>query len=471
MSETTWTANKANGVIIDADLIRRYDSAGPRYTSYPTAPQFHENYTAHDYRENVRDSNGDPIPRPLSLYFHLPFCAHVCFYCACTKIITANRSRADEYTDNLIREMQLHAKLFDQDRYVSQIHWGGGTPTYLRAELMTRLMDEIRRNFRLEDDTSDEYSIEIDPREAKPETIGLLRQLGFNRISVGVQDFDPLVQTAVNRLQSYEETAAIIHAARDWGYRSVSVDLIYGLPFQNVTSFTRTLDKILELAPDRIAAFNYAHLPHRFKSQRHIKEDTLPSAKEKLALFKQTIEYLTSAGYVYIGMDHFALPNDDLAVAQHNGVLHRNFQGYTAHGDCDIVGMGMSAIGTMGDSYYQNVRAIDTYYKYLTENRMPVFRGFQLNPEDLLRRDIIMSLICNFSVNIRDLERKYGFRFHDFFKHEMRQLNTMQDDGIVALRDDSITITPLGRLLVRNVCMVFDAYLGQNQTTSFSRTI
>lgn len=471
MSESTQSSAETGGVIFDAGLIRRYDSAGPRYTSYPTAPQFHEGYTEHDYRENVQDSNGDLIPRPLSLYFHLPFCAHVCFYCACTKIITANRSRADEYTDNLIREMHLHAKLFDQDRYVSQIHWGGGTPTYLRSELMTRLMHEIRHSFQLESDASGEYSIEIDPREARPETIGLLRRLGFNRLSVGVQDFDPLVQTAVNRLQSYDETAAVIHAARDWGYRSISVDLIYGLPYQSVTSFTRTLDKVLELAPDRIAAFNYAHLPHRFKSQRRIDEKTLPSAEEKLALFKQIIDYLTSAGYVYIGMDHFALPDDDLALAQRNGVLHRNFQGYTTHGDCDIVGMGMSAIGTMGDSYYQNVREIDEYYSHLAEDRIPIFRGLQLDTEDLLRRDIIMALICNFRVEFGGLERKYGFRFHDFFKNELQQLDAMQDDGLIEINDDSLVVTPLGRLLVRNICMIFDAYLTQNQISTFSRTI
>ena len=471
MNESTKASAGVNNVIFDADLIRRYDNAGPRYTSYPTAPQFHEGYTEHDYRINVHDSNGDPIPRPLSLYFHLPFCAHICFYCACTKIITANRSRAYEYTDNLIREMHLHADLFDQDRYVSQIHWGGGTPTYLSPELMTRLVHEIQNSFMLEDDESGEYSIEIDPREAKPETIGFLRQLGFNRISVGVQDFDPLVQTAVNRLQSYEETAAIIHAARDHDYRSVSVDLIYGLPYQSVTSFTRTLDKILELAPDRIATFNYAHLPNLFKNQRRIDAKTLPTAEEKLALFRQIIEYLTSAGYVYIGLDHFALPDDDLAVAQRNGVLQRNFQGYTTHGDCDIVGMGMSAIGTMGDSYYQNVREIDVYYNHLAENRIPIFRGFQLQPEDLLRKEIIMALICNFRVDFEDLERKYGFRFSDFFRKELQQLESMQDDGLIEITDNSIVVTPLGRLLVRNVCMVFDIYLTRNYTPTFSRTI
>jgi len=367
--------------------------------------------------------------------------------------------------------MQLHAKLFDRDRYVSQIHWGGGTPTFLRTELMSRLVNEIRQCFKLEDDATGEYSIEIDPREAKPETISLLRRLGFNRLSVGIQDFDPLVQSAINRLQSYEETAAIVHAAREWGYRSVSVDLIYGLPYQGVTNFTRTLDKVLELAPDRIAAFNYAHLPQRFKSQRRIDEKTLPTAEEKLALFKQTIEHLTDAGYVYIGMDHFALPDDALAVAQKNGLLHRNFQGYTTHGDCDIVGMGMSAIGTMGDSYYQNVREIDTYYKYLTENEIPIFRGFQLQPEDLLRREIIMALTCNFRVDFQGLERKYGFSFPDFFRKELQQLDSMQDDGLIKINNDSIIVTPLGRLMVRNVCMIFDAYLGQHKTSSFSRTI
>ncbi|MDZ7737066.1 MAG: oxygen-independent coproporphyrinogen III oxidase [Gammaproteobacteria bacterium] len=471
MIETASSSTANSDVIFDEDLIRRYDIAGPRYTSYPTAPQFHENYNERCYRDNVHDSNGDLIPRPLSLYFHLPFCAHVCFYCACTKIITANRSRADAYVDYLVRELHMHAKLFDEDRHVSQIHWGGGTPTYLRPESITRLMTETRRSFRMEGDDTGEYSIEIDPREASAETISLLRRLGFNRLSVGIQDFDPLVQTAVNRLQSYEDTAAVIHAARDWGFRSVSVDLIYGLPHQSVAGFSRTLDRTLELEPDRIAAFNYAHLPHRFKSQRRIDDSKLPTAEQKLALFGQTVEQLTAAGYVYIGMDHFARPDDELAVAQREGLLHRNFQGYTTHGDCDLVGIGMSSIGIMGDSYHQNVRDLEEYYRRIDAGRIPIFRGFQLCPEDLLRRDIIMSLMCNFRVEFDHLERKYGFRFTDFFATELQKLDDMQEDGLLQINENGIIINPLGRLMVRNICMVFDTYLEQNQNTVFSRTI
>ncbi|MEX2523841.1 MAG: oxygen-independent coproporphyrinogen III oxidase [Gammaproteobacteria bacterium] len=460
-----------NSVLFDSVLLRRYDVAGPRYTSYPTAPRFHEGYNEQHYRENVRESNGFPIPRPLSLYFHLPFCAHVCFYCACNKIITANRGRAETYVDYLIRELRMHAGLFDADRFVNQIHWGGGTPTFLRPSLMTRLMKEIRDSFRLENDDAGEYSIEIDPREATAETIGLLRDLGFNRLSVGIQDFNPLVQAAVNRLQSFEETAEVIHAARDAGFRSVGVDLIYGLPYQTVPDFSRTLDKVLELNPDRIAAFNYAHLPGHFKSQRQIDELTLPSAEIKLDLLRQIIDQLTQAGYDYIGMDHFARPHDDLAVARREGVLHRNFQGYTTRGDCDLIGLGISSIGMMGESYQQNVRSLNEYYQYIDAGRIPIFRGYQLSLEDQLRRDIIMSLICNFRLEFDNLERRYGFDFNHYFAKELRQMAIMQDDGLLRLSDDSIEVTPAGRLLIRNICMVFDAYVQQNQNGGFSRTI
>jgi len=460
-----------NCVLFDRELIRRYDVAGPRYTSYPTAPHFHEGYNEHHYRENVRESNDLPIPRPLSLYVHLPFCAHVCFYCACNKIITANRTRADAYVDYLIRDLHMHAELFDPDRLVNQIHWGGGTPTFLHPPLMTRLMKETRDHFRLEDNDHGEYSIEIDPREATAETIGLLRDLGFNRLSVGIQDFNPRVQAAVNRLQSFEETAAVIHAARASGFRSVSVDLIYGLPHQTVPGFSRTLERVLELTPNRIAAFNYAHLPGHFKSQRQIDETTLPSADEKLALLGQIIEQLTRAGYEYIGMDHFALPHDDLAMARREGVLHRNFQGYTTGGDCDLIGMGISSIGIMGESYHQNVRDLNEYYRYIDAGHIPIFRGYQLSPEDQLRRDIIMSLICSFRLDFNPLERRYGFGFHEYFAEERQQLEAMQSDGLLRLRNNGLDVTPAGRLLIRNICMVFDAYMRQDQNGGFSRTI
>lgn len=460
-----------NSVIFDADLIRRYDIAGPRYTSYPTALQFHESYGEDCYRENVVTSNGDLIPSPLSLYFHLPFCARVCFYCACNKIITGNRSRADRYVDYLIREMHMHAALFDEDRYVSQLHWGGGTPTFLRPELMTQLMTEICEVFKLEGDETGEYSIEIDPREATAGTIGLLRRLGFNRLSVGIQDFDPLVQTAVNRLQSYEDTAAVMHAAREWGFRSISVDLIYGLPHQSLARFSRTLDKVLALEPDRLVVFNYAHLPQRFKTQRQIDTTALPSAETKLAIFRQSIEQLTAAGYVYIGMDHFALPNDDLAVAQRNGVLHRNFQGYTTHGDSDLIAMGVSSIGMMADSYSQNVRGLDDYYRIIESGHIPIFRGMQLDAADKLRRDVIMSLICNFRLDFKYTEHRYGIRFSDYFADELQQLERMQEDGLLQLNQHSIVITPVGRLLIRNICMLFDAYLQPEASCHYSHTI
>jgi len=471
MKRATLAAVSERNTAFDSELIHRYDVAGPRYTSYPTAPQFHERHGEQCYRENVRDSNGDLIPRPLSLYFHLPFCAHVCFYCACNKIITANRARAETYVDYLIRELHRHAALFDHDRYVSQIHWGGGTPTFLRPGLLTRLMTEIRRSFTLEGDQDGEYSIEIDPREANPETIALLRRLGFNRISIGVQDFDPLVQTAVNRLQSFEETAEIVHAARDWGFRSISVDLIYGLPYQSVASFDRTLDRVLELGPDRISAFNYAHLPRLFKSQRRIDESALPFPEVKLALFRRITERLLGSDYVYIGMDHFARPDDDLSLAQERGLLHRNFQGYSTHGDCDLIAMGISSIGMVGDSYHQNVHDLDEYYHRLDAGRIPVFRGIQLKPDDLLRRDVIMSLICHFEVRFEPLERKYGFRFREHFADELQRLEGMQADGLLELHHDRIVVTATGRFLIRNICMVFDAYLQRDGKATFSRTV
>ena len=462
----------AQHIVFDADLIRRYDHAGPRYTSYPTAAQFHEGVSEDDYRKWAQHSNEDPIPRPLSLYFHIPFCDTVCFYCACTKVVTKNHDRATAYLDYLCREIALQSALFDADRKVEQLHWGGGTPTFLSADQIRQLMDATRRHFSLLDDDAGEYSIEIDPRSVDGEKLRVLRETGFNRISLGVQDVNPEVQKAVNRLQSEELTRKVAGQARDLGFKSINMDLMYGLPYQTVASFEQTLDSVVDMNPDRIAVYNYAHLPKRFKPQRRIDELNLPSANDKLALLQHTIEHLTGAGYVYIGMDHFAKPDDELAIAQENGTLQRNFQGYSTHGDCDLVSMGMSAIGHVCDNYTQNVRDLDLYYEMLDAGKLPLDRGIELEPDDLLRRDIITRLICNFILDIKALETKWHFDFCTHFKTELEDLQKMQEDGLLLIEDEVLRVLPAGRLLVRNICMVFDRYLRKgNHHSRFSWVI
>ena len=461
-----------NSLIFNKELISRYDKSGPRYTSYPTAVQFHPGCSSDRYCDVARQTNEDPIPRPLSLYFHLPFCSTVCFYCACNKIITRNRAHAEPYLKNLHREIKLQGRLFDKDRTVEQLHWGGGTPTFINHEQMSALINETRKHFTLLDDDSGEYSIELDPREVSAGTIGLLRTLGFNRISLGVQDFDPKVQQAVNRIQSVEETYAVIEAAREHGFKSISIDLIYGLPFQTVESFSRTLDKIREMDPDRLSIFNYAHMPDRFKTQRQINEGDLPDPDVKLMILQHTINYLTAGGYVYIGMDHFAKPDNELAIAQRDGKLTRNFQGYSTHGDCDIIGMGISAISRIGDSYAQNVTALEEYDALINKGKIPVYRGIKLDSDDLLRRDVIMQLICHFKLEFGDIEERHRINFNDYFYNEIQTLKVMQNDGLLDIDLERITISLQGRLLIRNICMVFDKYLRQSQSEQvFSRVI
>lgn len=459
-------------VTFDVELMRKYDTAGPRYTSYPTAVQFDERFGEIEYRDYAQHSNGDPIPRPLSLYFHIPFCATVCYYCACNKIVTKNRARATAYVKRLKNEIALQGRLFDRDRPVNQLHWGGGTPTFLDREQMRGLMKTTGEHFSLRTDDGRDFGIEIDPREVDDSGIALLRDIGFNRISVGVQDFDPNVQKAVNRIQSEEQTYATIAAARRHKFKSINVDLIYGLPFQNVESFNRTLDKVVNANPDRISVFNYAHLPERFKTQRQIDAATLPSPSEKLSILQNTVMHLTSAGYVYIGMDHFAKPDDELAKAQTSGTLCRNFQGYSTHGDCDLIGLGVTAIGMVGDSYSQNVHDLDEYYNRLDHGRLPVNRGVALTPDDKLRRAIISQLICHFQLDIKAVERKWGIKFTDYFEAEMSALETMMLDGLLALSEGTLYVLPTGRLLIRNICMAFDKYISKKKgKAEFSRTI
>lgn len=456
-------------LVFDIDLINRYDLAGPRYTSYPTAVQFHDGFGPEQYKAAVRASNGSG--RPLSLYFHLPFCDTVCFYCACNKVVTKDRSKTPPYLRRLYREMELQSELFDNDRVVEQLHWGGGTPTFLNDDEMRELMAQTRQNFRLLDDDTGEYSIEIDPREARQDTIRTLREIGFNRMSMGLQDLDEKVQKAVNRIQTAAQTFGVLQQARDNGFRSISLDLIYGLPFQTMDSFGRTLDRVIEVQPDRLSVFNYAHLPTRFKPQRRINAEELPSPQEKLDILQLTGEKLAQAGYVYIGMDHFARPDDELAVAQREGLLYRNFQGYSTHAHCDLIGLGVTSIGMVGPTYAQNVRTLDEYYDCIDADRLPVFRGLELNRDDELRRDLITRLICHFGLDKNAFESEWDIDFASYFADECTRLDTMQADGLLVHDDQRIEVQPAGRLLIRNICMVFDAYLTAEGIGRFSRVI
>lgn len=461
-----------NEVIFNSELVSRYDQPGPRYTSYPPASRFTDKVDAADYCLWARSSNGDPIPKPLSLYFHIPFCSTICYYCACNKVVTKDRSRVAPYLEDLCHEIELQSKLFDADRVVEQLHWGGGTPTFLNNEQTQMLMEKIGRHFRLRSDDGGEYSIKIDPRTTDAGTISHLRSLGFNRLSLGVQDFDELVQQAVNRVQSIEQTRAVIDQARVSRYKSINIDLIYGLPLQTVERFSQTLKTLIDLNPDRIALYNYAHLPHRFPPQRRIKQEDLPPAEEKLAIFQLAVERLTKAGYIYIGMDHFAKPLDELTIAQRRGTLHRNFQGYSAHSTCDSVAMGVSAISNIGDHFSQNTGDLKVYHDSLQNNRLPIYRGCETNPEDILRRGIIQQLICHFRLDISRIERLWNIDFKRHFSTELQCLKPMEKDGLLQLSDDEILVLASGRLLIRNICRVFDRYMDSQENTSvFSRLV
>jgi len=454
----------------DEEILRRHDRSGPRYTSYPTANLFHEEFGEDGYRRACAASNLHR--RPLSLYFHLPFCATVCYYCACNKIVTANRVRSREYLDLLKDEMRLQSALFEKSRPVTQLHWGGGTPTFLSPAEMTELMHHTARHFHLLDADRGEYSIEIDPRTVDASTVGLLRGLGFNRMSLGVQDFDPRVQVAVNRVQSVEQVRAVTEAAREFGFRSISYDLIYGLPYQDVSTFSRTLEQVIELRPDRLSVFNYAHLPARFKTQRQINEAALPPAAEKLKILERTIRSLQGAGYVYIGMDHFARPDDELAVAQRSGELHRNFQGYSTQRDADLVGMGLSSIGQVDNCFVQNSKVMADYAEAIQAGRLPIDRGYELDADDRVRRDVIMEIACQNGVEFAGIEKTHGIRFSDYFATELQSLADLQADGLVALGARRLDVTPRGRLLLRTVCMAFDKHLRQAEARpAFSRII
>jgi oxygen-independent coproporphyrinogen-3 oxidase len=456
----------------DAELIARYDVAGPRYTSYPTAPQFHAGFGEAELRAAIRASNEEPIPRPLSLYVHLPFCSSPCFYCGCNRIITRDTGKADRYLDCLHREIELLAPLFDRDRPVRQLHLGGGTPNFLGLERMGELMESLARHFGLARTSRQELGIEVDPRFADGAYVRALGDMGFNRISVGIQDFDPVVQAAVNRLQSVEQTRAVLDAARGSGFVSTSVDLIYGLPRQSMDGFANTLDEVVVLAPDRVAVYGYAHLPELFKAQRHIAADELPDAAARVALFGMALERLCTAGYVYVGMDHFARADDELVRAQRAGTLQRNFQGYSTHGDCDVVGLGVSAIGRIGDCYSQNERGLVAYQSALDAARLPVARGVALDEDDVIRRAAIGELMCRCELDMVDFGVRHRLDFAGYFAPELVRLRELAADGLLALDERHIRVTPRGRLLLRVVAMCFDTYLrGAGVSPRGSRTI
>jgi oxygen-independent coproporphyrinogen III oxidase len=457
-------------LVIDPVMIRKHDVSGPRYTSYPTADRFVEAFGEAQFRHWVDMRKIGGISQPLSVYVHLPFCDTLCLYCGCNKVVTRDRSKSAKYIKYLLKELDLLDRQLGENRRITQLHWGGGTPTFLSAAEMAALGGALRRVF--EFDANCETSIEIDPRKLEPGTLDDLAALGFNRVSIGVQDFDPQVQKAVNRVQSVAGTQAAIEQARRAGFRSVNLDLIYGLPKQTLDSFNVTLDQVLELAPDRIALYSYAHLPKMFKPQRGMNEADLPSPETKLQILTLAIGRLTGAGYLYIGMDHFAKADDELAVAQRRGRLHRNFQGYTAQPDSDLLGIGVSAIGQIGPTYYQNRKTLDDYYRALDEDRLPVLRGVELRQDDLVRRAVIRALMCNFRVSIESIELSYLISFKDYFAAELAELARLEDDGLVEVQGDWLVVTPAGRLLVRVICMVFDRYLQDSRrTASYSRVM
>jgi oxygen-independent coproporphyrinogen-3 oxidase len=457
-------------LIFDPELIRRFDINGPRYTSYPTADRFVEAFDARTLTDWLGKRAIGGVSRPLSLYFHIPFCNTICYYCACNKIVTKDHGQSAKYLDYLDREIRLQVAALGGARQATQLHLGGGTPTFLSHDELRRLIASVRTHFDLV--PNGEYSIEVDPRKVDFDTVELLANLGLNRMSVGVQDFAEDVQIATNRVQSFDETRLVMEAARATGFRSISMDLIYGLPRQNLASFVHTLEKVAALSPDRISLYSYAHLPGLFKPQRRIPQGDLPGPDTKLQILRRAIDYLTAAGYVYIGMDHFAKPDDELTVAQRQGRLHRNFQGYSTQAECDMLAFGVSSIAKVGPVYAQNRKTLDEYYDALDCDELPVLRGIELTADDLLRRSIIQSLMCHFSLSIESIQIAHLIDFKDYFSDELSDLGEMEAAGLVRIEDEWITVLPAGRLLVRAIAMVFDRYLrADRERKRYSRVI
>ena len=445
--------------IFDPELVRRYDRPGPRYTSYPTAPLFDTDFGEAEFIEQARRSNQQLIPHPLSVYIHVPYCHSPCFYCGCNRLITRDPGKGRQYLERLLREIELVAPLFDRDRPVVQLHFGGGTPNFLEPEQLAAIVEKLEAHFSFGAAIERDFSIELDPRHVAPGDVATYAQVGFNRASIGVQDFDREVQRAVNRIQGVEQTVAVINDCRQAAFRSVNVDLIYGLPRQTCERFELTLDTVVAMRPDRLAVYGYAHLPRVFKAQRQIRTEDLPDAEMRLRLLQLAVDRLTDAGYCYVGMDHFALPGDDLAIALSEGGLHRNFMGYTTHADCDLVGLGVSAISRVGNSYSQNWRDLPAWEAAVDADQLPVWRGLMLTFDDSLRAEVIAQLMCRGEIDIEGVERRFGIEFGAWFAEAMPRLRQLAEDGLVTLAPSRIAATSRGRFLLRIIAMCFDRYI------------
>jgi len=475
LAESTMsTASAANTSYImpgvTSDMLQKYDVSGPRYTSYPTADRFVEAFTEDAYKLALEQRRVAGAALPLSIYVHIPFCESLCFFCACNKIVTKHHERSAEYLRYLNREIDLHIEHLGTGQTISQLHLGGGSPTFFSDDELSELMTMLKRNFVFA--PGGEYSIEVDPRTVNEQRLKHLSELGFNRLSFGVQDFDPEVQKAVHRIQPAEQVFSLVEAARQLKFDSVNVDLIYGLPMQTPESFTRTLNQIVALRPNRIALYGYAHLPERFKPQRRISEYELPAAQDKITMLSSALTAFIKAGYVYVGMDHFALPDDDLAIAKRQGRLHRNFQGYSTQPDCDLISLGVSAIGRVGATYSQNAKTIEEYFDHLNQGRFPVVRGLALSRDDLIRRAVIMAIMCQGSLQYESIELAYVIDFKTYFANELELLKEQEAIGMLELDDTGLQVTDTGWFFVRAVAMLFDKYLQTDRNRArFSKII
>ncbi len=457
---------------ITPELLSRFDVPGPRYTSYPTADRFVEAFDQADHIQALTQRQNGTFGKPsaLSLYVHIPFCESLCYYCACNKIITKHKERSAQYLTYLSKELDLHTRHLGRGQAVSQLHLGGGTPTFMSDDELRQLMALLRAHFSFV--PGGEYSVEVDPRTVDEDRLAVLAELGFNRLSFGVQDFDSAVQKAIHRIQPAEQVFKLVQASRRLGFESVNVDLIYGLPLQTPESFERTLSQVQQLRPDRIALYAYAHLPERFKPQRRIHAEDLPAGGQKVAMLARSIDALTDAGYVYIGMDHFALPEDALAVAKRQGRLHRNFQGYSTQADCDLIALGVSSIGRMGSTYSQNAKTMEEYCDLLDQGLFPVVRGLALTRDDLIRRTVIMALMCQGHLQFEAINLAWLIDFKTVFAQELKLLQDMQEQGLVKLTDGGIQVTATGWFFVRGVVMVFDRYVQADRNRNrFSKII
>jgi len=453
--------------VFSADLIRKYDKPGPRYTSYPPATEFHEGVKEGEYKKKLLESN--ERGRDLSLYFHIPFCESACWFCGCNVIISHRKDVSRRYLDYLYREMDMLKTYMDPSRKVVQLHWGGGTPNFLTNQEIKELFSKIRDTFNI--DPSAEISVEIDPRYLLEGQLETLRELGFNRVSMGLQDLDPQVQEAINRVQPESLMKDVMKRLKDLGFESINIDLIYGLPYQTPEKFKTTIEKTITLDPDRVAVFNFAYVPWIKPLQRKIDPSTLPPPEDKLYILEMTVDMFQSAGYVFIGMDHFAKPTDELAMAQREGTLWRNFQGYTTKKGVDLIGIGATSIGMLYDGYFQNYKTIRDYYMAIDAGKLPIMRGYLLTYEDILRREVIMDLMCNFQCSFKKVEDMFGINFEEYFRKELEELKAMESDGLLEVKDRKIQVKPEGRLLIRNIAMVFDEHIRNKKELRFSRTI